>query len=81
MNFPMSLKEEWDVKEEDSPAVFIEVEIKVKQEDADDSVIHSVDEECTTNNYKVMIYSVDLFLNFTHFNEYLVKILEDTLRN
>ena len=51
----MSLKEEWDLKEEDSPAVFIEVSLEVKQEDADDSsFFHSVDEECTTNNGKVI---------------------------
>ena len=71
MNFPMSLKEEWDVKEEDSPSVFIEVSLEVKQEDADDSsVFHSV-ENCTTNNYKVMIYSVDLLV-IIH-NNYLGK--------
>ena len=62
--FFMSLKEEWDVKEEDSPAVFIEVSLEVKQEDEDDSsVLHQVDEDCTTNNYKVIIYSIDLLLN------------------
>ena len=46
----MSLKEEWDLKEEDSPAVFVEVSLEVKQEDADDSsVFHSVDESCSIN--------------------------------
>ena len=63
----MSLKEEWDLKEEDSPARFIEVTLEVKEEEADDSsVFHSVDENCTTN--KVIIFSVDLFLNFPHYN-------------
>ena len=54
--FFMSLKEEWDVKEEDSPAVFIEVSLEVKQEDPEDSsVFHSIDEDCTTNINKVII--------------------------
>ena len=53
----MSLKQEWNLKEENSPAVFIEVSLEVKQEDADDSsVFHSVDESCTTNNYKVITF-------------------------
>ena len=53
----MSFKEEWDLKEEDSPAVFIEVSVEVKQEDADDpSVFHSVDESCSTNNNKVITF-------------------------
>ena len=64
----MSLKEEWDLKEEDSPAVFIEVSLEVKQEDEDDSsVFHSIDEDCTTNDVKVEIYSDDLLSNFLHF--------------
>ena len=73
MDFPLltinlSLKEEWDVKEEDSPAVFIEVSLEVKQEDEDDSsVFHSIDEDCTTNDVKVEIYSDDLLSNFLHF--------------
>ena len=46
----MSLKEEWGLKDEDSPAVFIEVSVEVKEEDADDlSVFHSVDKDCATN--------------------------------
>ena len=77
INLSISLKEEWDVKEEDSPAVFIEVSLEVKQEYADDSsVFHQVDEECTTN--EVIIYSVDLLLNFPHFNEYLAKFVDNT---
>ena len=76
----MSLKEEWDLTEEDSPAVFIEVSLEVKQEDVDDSsIFHSVDEDCTTNNNKVMIYNVDFLLNYPHFNNYLGKIVEKTI--
>ena len=67
INLSLSLKEEWDLKHEDSPAGFIEVTLEVKEEEADDSsVFHSVDENCTTN--KVIIFSVDLFLNFPHYN-------------
>ena len=73
----MSLKEEWDLKEEDSPAVFIEVSLEVKQEDTDESsVFHSVDEDCTTNNNKVMIHSIDLLLNYPHISQYLGMIVE-----
>ena len=55
----MSLKEEWDLKEDDSPARFIEVTLELKEDEADDSsVFHSVDEDCTTN--MVIIYSDDL---------------------
>ena len=80
INLSISLKEEWDVKEEDSPAVFIEVSLEVKQEYADDSsVFHQVDGECTTNYSKVIIHSIDLLLNFLQFNEYLGKIVEETL--
>ena len=80
-SYKFSLKEEWDVKEEDSPATFIEVSLEVKQEDADDlSVFHSVGGDCTsnkTNYYKVGIYFVDLLLNFPHFNEYLAKYIDN----
>ena len=52
----LSLKEEWDLKEDVSPAVFIEVSLEVKQEDPEDSsVFHSIDEDCTTNINKVII--------------------------
>ena len=55
INFSLSSKEEWGLKEEDSPAVFIEVSLEMKKEDVDDSsVFHSVDEDCTTNINKVM---------------------------
>ena len=73
----MALKEEWDIKEEDSPTVEVslEVSLEVKQEDTDESsVFHSIDEERTTNDYKVTIYSDDLLFNFPHFY-FLLSIL------
>ena len=61
----MLSKEEWHLKEEDSPAVFIEVSLEVKQEDPDaTSVFHSVDGSCTTNFNEVIIHSVDLEIFF-----------------